>query len=266
VCLTALDARARRPLPSGLGPASDDYRMGTAAVEPFGEWLEPAPDGLLGIDGSDGADPAGVVVARESVRLAFIAALQHLPARPRAVLLLRDVLGWKAAEVAALLETTTVAVNSALRRARAQLDEVAPTRAALAEPGDPAVQATLGRYIEAFERSDISRLAGLLRDDATLEMPPNVTWFAGRRTIETFLQVRVLGDPGNWRLVQVSANGQPATAAYGRASDGRLHAHGIQVLEIEQGRIRRIVSFNDARLVALFGLPPVLDDAHPAAG
>src|SRR4051812_11885410 len=161
-CPTPPESRGRRPLPSGLGPPSQDHSGEFPVVEPFGGWLQPAPDDLLGVGV---ADPAGVVGARESVRLAFIAALQHLPARQRAVLILRDVLAWHAAEVAELLGTTTIAVNSSLQRARAQLRAASAERDAVAEPDDPEVRATLERYVEAFERSDATTLAGLLRHD-----------------------------------------------------------------------------------------------------
>jgi RNA polymerase sigma-70 factor (TIGR02960 family) len=254
VCLTAIESRGRRPLPSGLGPATRDYRDGVQAVEPFGDWLQPAPDALLG---TGAADPAGVVVAREGVRLAFIAALQHLPARQRAVLILRDVLAWHAAEVAELLETSTIAVNSALQRARAQLAAAAPTDTDLAEPDDPAVRDLVDRYVAAFERSDVKTLVGLLRDDVRLEMPPNRTWFRGSDTVAAFLSRRVFGPPGSWRVVPVSANGQPAVAAYMLSADGCYRAHGVVVLDVIQGQVAHIVAFNDASLVPMFGLPTV---------
>ena len=258
VCLTAIERRGRRPLPSGLGPASQDYRDGVQAVEPFGAWLQPAPDALLG---TGSPDPAGVVVAREGVRLAFIAALQHLPARQRAVLILRDVLAWHAAEVAELLETSTVAVNSALQRARAQLAQVAPTDEDLAEPDDPAVRDLVDRYVAAFERADVTALAGLLRDDVRLEMPPNRTWFVGSATVTDFFRHRVFGPPGSWRFTRVEANGQPAVAAYMRSADGCHRAHGVVLLEVAGGKISHVVAFNDATLVPVFGLPTV----HPGA-
>ncbi len=259
VCLTALESGKRRPMPSGLGPASRDYRDGVQAVEPFGAWLEPAPDGLLGLAEPD---PAGVVVAREGIRLAFIAALQHLPARQRAVLILRDVLAWHAAEVAELLGTSTIAVNSALQRARSHLDRVID-REQLAEPADPATRAVLDAYVSAFERSDVNALAGLLRDDVQLEMPPNRTWFAGKETVVPFLGVRVLGDPGHWRVLPLLANDQPAMAAYHRTADGCHRAHGIAVLSVVGGQVTRITAFNNAALVPLFGLPTVLSRSEP---
>ncbi|MDX6203134.1 MAG: polymerase sigma-70 factor, subfamily [Frankiales bacterium] len=255
VCLTALETKARRPLPSGLGPAERDHRAGVAVVGPSEAWLEPAPDALLGT-GSE--DPAGVVVAREGVRLAFVAALQHLPARQRAVLILRDVLAWHAAEVAELLGTSTIAVNSALQRARAHLSTVMPAPDQLAEPDDPVTRAVLDRYVAAFEQADAAGLADLLRADVELEMPPNHVWFVGRDTVVRFFDERVFGAPGRWAMVPARANGQPALAAYGLSKDGCLRAHGIEVLDIVDGEVARIVAFNDAALVPMFGLPTVL--------
>ncbi|MDX6255508.1 MAG: polymerase sigma-70 factor, subfamily [Frankiales bacterium] len=255
VCLTALESRARRPLPSGLGPPEHDPGAGVAVTGPSEAWLQPAPDALLGT-GSE--DPAGVVVAREGVRLAFVAALQHLPARQRAVLILRDVLAWHAAEVAELLGTSTIAVNSTLQRARAHLGTVMPAPDELAEPDDPATRAVVDRYVAAFERADAAGLAELLRADVELEMPPNPVWFAGRDTVVSFFDARVLGCAGRWRLVPIRANGQPALAAYGQSQDGCMRAHGIQVLDVVDGKVARIVAFNDASLVPMFGLPTVL--------
>jgi RNA polymerase sigma-70 factor (ECF subfamily) len=200
-------------------------------------------------------------VARESVRLAFVAALQHLPARQRAVLLLRDVLAWHAAEVAELLGTSTVAVNSALQRARAQLKAV--HLGELTEPDDPVVRATVERFVRAFERSDVSALAALLRDDAQLEMPPNRAWFRGADAVSAFFADRVLGSPGSWRLVEVAANGQPAVASYLRHDDGAWRAHGVTVLEVVDGRLARLVAFLDPALVPIFGLPDQLPDQLP---
>jgi RNA polymerase sigma-70 factor (ECF subfamily) len=263
VCLTALETRSRRPLPSGLGRASDDHRAELSVVEPFGGWLQPAPDALLGV-GVDGAaaDPAGIVVARESVRLAFIAALQHLPARQRAVLILRDVLAWHAAEVAELLDTTTIAVNSSLQRARAQLRQVSAEPDALTEPDDPAVRATLERFVQAFEQSDVAALARLLRHDVEAEMPPHPTWFRGAETVLAFLDARVLGSPGHWRLLPVMANGQQAFASYARDADGCVRGHGIHLIDVTEGQVSRIVAFLDAALLPLFGMPVML--AEPA--
>ena len=258
-CLRAIENRGRRPLPSGLGGPSDDPHAPLATTQPEVPWLQPLPDALLG----DGAsDPAAVAVSRESVRLALIAALQYLPPRQRAVLLLRDVLAWRAAEVADLLGTTTTAVNSVLQRARDQLREAAPAQEAMREPADAGQRELLDRYAAAFETADVAALTRLLRADAVFEMPPQPTWFTGRDLIGRFLASRVLS--GNaFRMVPVAANGQPAFAAYLRDSDGVFHAHAIQVLTVSAGQIARLVSFNDSGLFPAFGLPPTFPVTAP---
>jgi RNA polymerase sigma-70 factor, ECF subfamily len=251
-CLRALESRSRRPLPTGLGAPGDDPAGPLAAAQPAVPWLQPFPDALLP------ADPAAIVTARAGLRLALIAALQYLPARQRAVLILRDVLGWRAAEVAELLGTSAAAVNSTLQRARATLAQAAPAQDEVREPDDPADRALLGRYAAAFENADISALMQLLREDATFEMPPLPTWFAGRQRIGTFLAARVLGRPGDLRMVPAAANGQPAFAAYLRGPDGRHHAHVIQVLTVTAGGVAGVVAFQDQKLFATFGLPQIL--------
>jgi RNA polymerase sigma-70 factor (TIGR02960 family) len=245
-CLTALESRARRPLPSGLGAPADDHRVAVAAAEPSVPWLQPVPDALL--------DPAAVAAGRAGVRLAFIAALQLLPARQRAVLTLRDVLAFRTAEVAEMLGTTTTAVDSALRRARARLAEAGPVEDDLAEPAD---RTLLDGYVDAFTRADPGALVTLLRADVELEMPPIPTWFTGRDAVVGFLANRVLR-PGLWRLVPTRANGQPALAEYTATRDGGFEAHGVQVLTVVGTRIARITAFNDLALVPVFGLAPVL--------
>jgi RNA polymerase sigma-70 factor (ECF subfamily) len=258
-CLRAIENRGRRPLPSGLSGPSDDPHAPLPAVQQEVPWLQPFPDALLG-DGA--ADPAAVAVSRESVRLALIAALQYLPPRQRAVLLLRDVLGWRAAEVADLLGTTTIAVNSALQRARDQLRDAAPAQDAMREPADADQRELLDRYAAAFETSDVAALMRLLRADAVFEMPPQPIWFAGRELIGRFLASTVL--PQNtFRMLPIAANGQPAFAAYLRENDGVLRAHAIQVLTVSAGQIARLVSFNDAGLFPAFGLPPTFPVAGP---
>ena len=197
-CLTALERRGRRPLPSGLaGPAADpDIALVPAPEVP---WLQPVPDALLA---GPGEDPASAVAARAGIRLALVAAQQYLPARQRAMLILRDVLGWPAAEVAGLLGTTTTAVNSGLRRARAQLARALPAEEDTAEPNDPGQRAALDRFAAAFENADADALAELLRKDAVLEMPPLPGWFAGRDAIRAFFAAQVLTEPGMFRLVR----------------------------------------------------------------
>lgn len=251
-CLTALKTRSRRPLPSGLGAPSDDHRVALAPGEPSVAWLQPAPDALVGA-----GDPATIVTGRTGVRLAFIAALQLLPARQRAVLTLRDVLGLRTAEVAETLDTTTSAVDSALRRARARLAEAGPVEDDLTEPGEETQRALLNSYVDAFTRADPDALVSVLRADVELEMPPIPTWFTGRSAVAGFLAGRVLR-PDLWRLVPTRANGQPAVVLYERESAGSYQAHGVQVLTLIGSRIARITSFNDPSLVPTFGLAPRL--------
>jgi RNA polymerase sigma-70 factor (ECF subfamily) len=245
-CLTAIEGRARRPLPSGLGPPADDHRVAVAPGEPSVPWLQPVPDALV-------TDPAAIVAGKTGVRLAFIAALQLLPARQRAVLTLRDVLGFRTAEVADILGTTTAAVDSALRRARTHLAQAAPAEDDLTEPGpgEHTRRALLDGYVDAFTRADPGALIDLLRADVELEMPPNPTWFTGRQAVLGFLTNRVLRHDF-FRLVPTSANGQPAAVTYERAADGRYVPHGIQVLTLIGNRIARITAFNDPSLVPAF--------------
>jgi RNA polymerase sigma-70 factor (ECF subfamily) len=251
-CLRAIENRKRRPLPSGLGAPGEDPRAPHAAAAPEVPWLQPIPDALFA---PDVADPAATVTKRESMRLALIAALQYLPARQRAVLILRDVLDWRAAEVAALLGTTTTAINSTLQRARTQLDRVSPTEDDVYEPTDPRQRGLLDRYVTAFEAADITALMQLLRDDAVLEMPPIPTWFAGREQVGGFLAARVLGRPGDFRMVPTAANGQFALGGYARGRDGVYHGYGVDVLTVTGSRVARITAFTDVALLATFGLP-----------
>ncbi|MEY9847219.1 sigma-70 family RNA polymerase sigma factor [Streptacidiphilus sp. MAP5-3] len=247
-CLTALETRTRRPLPSGLGAPEDDHRVAVADREPSVPWLEPAPDSLLG---GGGDDPAAVVAARSGVRLAFIAALQFLSARQRAVLTLRDVLAFRTAEVAEMLDTSVAAVDSALRRARATLADAGPVADDLAEPDEPARRSLLDDYVDAFTRADADALVRLLRADVELEMPPIPTWFTGRVAVTGFLSARVLR-PGLWRMYPTRANGQPAVVIRKRDEDGAYQPYGVQVLTLIGARVARITSFNDPSLVPLF--------------
>ncbi|HKT03392.1 MAG TPA: sigma-70 family RNA polymerase sigma factor [Rugosimonospora sp.] len=245
-CLTALETRTRRPLPSGLGAPADDHRVAVAPGDPSVAWLQPAPDALFGT-----GDPAAVVAGRTGVRLAFIAALQLLPARQRAVLTLRDVLAFRTTEVAEMLDMTAAAVDSALRRARAHLAEAGPVEDDLAEPDDAALRILLDSYVDAFTRADPDALVSLLRADVELEMPPVPTWFTGRAAVVGFLARRVLR-PNAWRMVPTRANGQPAFVVYERAGDGRYEPHGIQVVTLIGTRVARITAFNDPNLVPTF--------------
>jgi RNA polymerase sigma-70 factor, ECF subfamily len=261
-CLRAIENRSRRPLPSGLGAPSGDPDGPMPPDRPEVAWLQPFPDALL-LDRD--ADPAVTVVSRASTRLALIAALQYLPGRQRAVLILRDVLGWRAAEVAGLLGTSATAVNSLLQRARAQLAVAAPAEGDLREPSGRAARELVDRYAAAFENADINALMGLLTDDAVLEMPPQPAWFAGRELAGRFLAARVLGMPGKWRMIPTAANGGAAVACYQRAGDGSYLAHGIQVLTLTDAGVAHVVSFNDPGLLGVFGLPPVLPAIAPVA-
>nr|CEL12889.1 RNA polymerase factor sigma-70 [Kibdelosporangium sp. MJ126-NF4]CTQ98573.1 RNA polymerase factor sigma-70 [Kibdelosporangium sp. MJ126-NF4] len=247
-CLTMLERRRRRPLPSGLGGPS--HNPDAPMVEPEVTWLEPFPDVLLG---AASADPAAIVASRGSLRLALVAALQLLPARQRAVLILRDVLGWRAAEVAELFDTTIFAVKSLLQRARTQLEQMSPVEDQLVEPTEPELRALLDRYASAFENADVDALMGLLREDVALEMPPFSTWFSGREVVGRFVGEHIFGAPGMVRMVPIGANGQPAFAVYRRV-DGVHRAHAILVLTVSTAGIAHIVAFLDSALFRRFGL------------
>jgi RNA polymerase sigma-70 factor, ECF subfamily len=221
-------------------------------------WLQPIPDTLLG---TASADPASIVASRAGTRLALIAALQYLPARQRAVLILRDVLGWQAAEVAGLLGVSAAAVNSLLQRARAHLEQAAPAEDELSEPTDPGQRALLDRYTTAFQNADITTLMQLLTADAVYEMPPIPTWFAGRHVIGRFLASRVPANPADIQIIPTAANGQPALATYRRDRDGTHRAHSIQVFTIAASHITRVTSFQDLGLFTTFGLPNTLSGA-----
>src|SRR6516162_1701805 len=258
VCLTAIERRGRRPLPSGLGgPAEDPAAPLMAAAEV--PWLEPLPDVLLA---GEHDDPAAVAVSRAGIRLALVAALQYLSARQRAVLILRDVLEWPAAQVADLLGTTTTAVNSMLRRARAQLAQALPGEDEVTEPAEPDRRALLDRFAAAFENADVGTLAELLREDVALEMPPMPAWFAGREAVTSFFEANVLTTPGMFRMVPTMANGQPAFAAYRRGHDGNYEAHALQILTVTATGVARLVIFLVPSLFAAFRLPPRLGAAE----
>jgi RNA polymerase sigma-70 factor (ECF subfamily) len=195
-----------------------------------------------------------VTVRRETVRLAFVAALQELPARQRAALVLRDVLAWPAADVAELLEMSVTAVNSALQRARAHLQNSTPSEELVTMSADVDLE-LLDRFVTAFEAADMSALSALFREDVRLEMPPIPTWFDGRGAVIGFFTSRV--DPaGRRRLVRTSANGCPAAATYVADAEGRMLPHNIQVLDVREGRVAHIYAFLDPDLFAAFGLPP----------
>jgi RNA polymerase sigma-70 factor (ECF subfamily) len=248
VCIDMTKGRSRRALPMDVAPVGTsggrlDHRR------PEASWIQPAPDGLiLPPDG----DPADRAVSRESVRLAFIAALQHLAPRQRAVLILRDVLRWRAAEVAVLLETSADAVNSTLRRARQTMAAVGRDLAPTEPSGDD--RELLAAYIDAFERYDVDALVVLLRDDAIVEMPPFDLWLQGRDDIrEWLIAVDALA---NHVLTPISANGSLAVAVYSPAvPGGQPTAFALHVLDVVGGRISAIRSFIEPTLFELFGLP-----------
>jgi RNA polymerase sigma-70 factor (ECF subfamily) len=253
VCFDMLKGRGRRALPMDLGPASSGD---TPADAPSGEvsWLQPVPDGrVVATD-----DPAEMSSARESVRLAFVAALQHLPPRQRAVLVLRDVLAWQASEVAELLGTTPTSVHSALQRARRSL--AARDLGTPSAPMDAEHRALLDRYVDAFERYDVEALVALLHDDATMSMPPFALWLRGPDAIGRWWRGHGGACRGG-RLTPspVQANGSPAFGLYRRASGDAGIDFGLQVVEVDGGRIRGLHTFLDADLAGLFGLPAVID-------
>jgi RNA polymerase sigma-70 factor (ECF subfamily) len=254
-CLSHLEGRQRRALPVDLNGPSQVQDV--AKVERHLEipWLEPFPDTLL-----TGGDPSAVVEARESIRLAFIAALQHVPPRQRAVLILRDVLAMPAAEVAPLLEMTVASVNSALQRARAQIETVSPSAddASLVQPSDDAARDLLDRYTSAFTTMDVEALKGTLREDALLQMPPFPEWFLGRDSIVAFLSTG-FARGGSYRFAATRANGQPALGLYRRRDDDVHRFLHLQVMTVTGTGIARIDGFHADGLYAPFGLPEVLE-------
>ncbi|OBH45056.1 RNA polymerase subunit sigma-70 [Mycobacterium intracellulare] len=247
-CLRALENRARRVLPAGLGDGSMDPDADLGATAGAHAWLEPIPDAMMF------KGPEDDFTAKQSVRLAVMTALQELPARQRAVLILRDVVQFSAAEVAELLETTPAAVNSSLQRARARLAELSPTEEHMVEPGDARRRELLDRYCAAFENADMAALTALLQADVKLEMPPLPVWFAGRDTVLKFLAERAVAPPGDIAMVATAANAQPAVAEYRRAADRVLRAHSIHVLTPGGAGIAGITVFLDPGLFSAFGL------------
>ena len=259
-CLTALEGRERRPLPTDLGEPSADP-TGELVERAEVPWLEPVPDALVA---PERADPAAVVAGRTSVRLALIAALQHLPPRQRAVLVLREVLAWPAADVAQALDTTVPAVNSALQRARAQLAEVAPSEDDQVEPAEPDRRALLDRYVAAFQDYDVDGLAELFTRDAIWEMPPFTGWYRGPAAIADLVRTNCPArGPGDLLLRPTSANGQPAFAMYLRdPTAGDYRAFALHVLSLTPAGIGHAAVFFDLRLFRTFGQPDRL--AAPA--
>jgi RNA polymerase sigma-70 factor (ECF subfamily) len=256
VCLDMLSDRERRARPMDLGPAREPIEANLNAL-PEVTWIQPAPDSLVLTD--DG-DPAEVAVARETVRLAFVATLQHLPARQRAVLILCEVLRWKASEVAELLETTVPSVNSALQRARATLEASELTATTAPTELDEADRELLARYVDAFQRYDIDALTSLIHEDATQSMPPFDLWLHGRDDIFTWWLGPGIGCRGSRVVPAPAANGSPAFGQYKPSPDGGYDPWALQVLEVRNGRIGELTFFLDTEtLFPLFGLPSRLD-------
>jgi RNA polymerase sigma-70 factor, ECF subfamily len=249
VCLDMLNGRERRARPMDLGPS------GAPIVEnlrtPEVPWLQPVPDALV-------ADPAELAVSRETIKLAFVAALQHLPPRQRAVLILCEVLKWQATEVSELLDTTVASVNSALQRARATLETRNLDETLTIEEAD---RDLLARYVAAFEAYDIDALTALIREDATQSMPPFDLWLTGREDIFTWWFGPGIGCKGSRVVPVTAANGSPAFGQYKPSENGGYEAWALQVLEVKDGRISELSFFLDTEtLFPLFGLPPRLDD------
>jgi RNA polymerase sigma-70 factor (ECF subfamily) len=257
VCLDMLNGRERRARPMDLGPAREPIEANLNTL-PEVTWIEPVPDGL--VVAADG-DPAEVAVARETIRLAFVAALQHLPPRQRAVLILCEVLRWKASEVAELLDTSVASVNSALQRARTTLEASGVTATGTPSPLDEADQALLQRYVEAFEAYDMDALTSLIREDAKQSMPPFDLWLSGRDDIFEWWYGPGIGCKGSRVIPTVTANGSPAFGQYKPSDSGEGHdPWALQVLEIKDGRIVELTFFlATATLFPLFGLPARLD-------
>jgi RNA polymerase sigma-70 factor, ECF subfamily len=254
-CLSALQRGRRRPLPSGLGPPSNDPH-GLPDPPPAGVlWLEPIPDRLV-VD--ERADPAEVVAARHSVRVALVAALQLLPARQRAALILCEVLDLPVAEAAGLMDVSVAAVKSLLQRARARLDQAALSDADIAEPTDEQARRVLDQYLAAFERSDAAAIERLLANDAVLEMTGTSTWFSGKATCTPYITEQAIGHPGDWIAVPLRANGQLAAAAYHLGPDEAYHAFAIVVLATTRTHLSRITLFGDPELFRRFGLATLL--------
>ncbi len=256
VCLTNLEGRPRRPLPAGLG--TQDQLAGDA-LETDHEipWLEPVPDAAV------------VVAEKDTIRLAFVAALQHLPARQRAVLILRDVLRWSAAETAEALDTTTAAVNSALQRAHAVMADRQPEPDTVTDELTPQQRTLLDQYVDAFWRKDIDAIVGLLKHDATWDMPPYLNWYRGADNIGRLVDTQCPGGVNEMVLLPTTANGQPAFALYMRGwrgdSSGDFLPFHLQVLDLDGDKVRHVTAFFEPSLFETFGLPARLSaDSVPS--
>jgi RNA polymerase sigma-70 factor (ECF subfamily) len=259
-CLKAIERRPKRVLPIDYAPAADPH---DGAAEPVTEsvWLEPYPDDRLGLDAGL-LGPDARYEQREGVELAFIAALQHLPARQRAVLILRDVLGFSARETAGALETTPVSVDSALQRAHKTVNERLPEQsqqATLRSLGDDALRDVVERYVAAWERSDVDAVVALLTEDARMTMPPLPSWYSGREQVAVFLAGAPLAGTGRWRLIPARANGQVAFGAYLWDEETRAYLpHAINVLTLRGAQIEEITAFLTLDAFRPFGLPDAI--------
>jgi RNA polymerase sigma-70 factor, ECF subfamily len=256
VCLRSLERRPSRTLPIDYGPPADPHKP---VQQPLLEavWIEPYPDERLGL-GNGLAGPEARYEQRESIELAFVAALQLLAPRQRAVLILRDVLGFSGAEVAEALETTPASVYSALQRAHATLEERAPDRSqqeTLRSLGDEQLKEIVQRYVDAWARNDVDAIVAMLTDTATLAMPPIPSWYRGRDAIERVLRDAVFDGTRSWRMLPTGANGQLAVGAYELDSSGVYAPHGVTVLTLEGLLLREIVHFREPSMIDWFGLP-----------
>jgi RNA polymerase sigma-70 factor (ECF subfamily) len=255
VCIDMLNSRKRRALPMDLGPAQEPVESNLHTL-PATEWIQPVPDSLVVPDG----DPADVAVARETIRLALVAALQHLPPRQRAVLILSEVLRWQASEVAELLDTSVASVNSALQRARATLSAGDVSISTTPTEPDDTDRELLDRYVQAFQDYDMDALTSLIQEDATQCMPPFDLWLDGREDILTWWFGPGIGCSGSRVVPAPSANGAPTFGQYKPSEGGGYEPWALQVLRLEGGRIVEFTFFLDTEtLFPLFGLPPRLD-------
>lgn len=260
VCIDALNGRKRRAVPMDIGGPGAPVAASLREPLPDAEWLEPMPDARVS---TPAGDPAEKAIAKETIRLAFIAALQHLPARQRAVLILREVLCWKAAEVADLLDSTVASVNSALQRARATLQEhgVSETAPGTTPAMDPAQTELLMRYMAAFEAFDMEALTALLHEDVEQNMPPLELWFRGREDVIAWMATGPGQGCRGSRVAPVEINGTVGFAQWKPSGpDGEFEAWGIQALRIEDGRVTGLSIFLNKDLFAYFGLPVKLAD------
>lgn len=260
VCLKAIERRPKRVLPIDYAPAADPH---DGPAEPVTEsvWLEPYPDEQLGLEGGL-LGPDARYEQREGIELAFTAALQRLPARQRAVLILRDVLGFSAQETAEALETTPVAVDSALQRAHKTVDDRLPKQsqqATLRALGDEGLTEVVERYVAAWERNDVEAVVAMLTEDARMTMPPLPTWYSGRDAVAAFLRGWPLSDVKGWRLVPVRANAQLAFGCYLWDDETRIFAaHSVNVLTLRGAKIEEITAFLTPDAFARHGLPELI--------